>query len=128
MEISRVIFTRISGNTEGYISSCDVVLNDSIMLRDVVLCKKTGEGGGYNLIFPSKQRIYQSLADYNKGLEVKFPPNTRKRTFSGGGKSFEEFFHPVSKEFYDTLLDVIVSGFNHCNSIDENFSKMSYKP
>ena len=131
MEVTRVEFTsvKLKYKNKGclYSVNCDVILDDCLCLKGIVLCcGKSGEGS--YLIFPSKQDVYRSIRNLNKGTDVCYPKNPRDEFFGESNKSFEEFFHPVSKEFYVRLLDVIMVAFNKCISKEGDLLKAYYRP
>lgn len=132
MEVTRVIFSKVNVDVDtekknGYVASCDVVLDDCLMLKDISLCVRKNSTD-FNLMFPSKQDVYKSVKDINEGVSIKYPPNPKKRFFVSGNKSYEEFYHPLSNDFYMRLLKVVSDAFDACISKDGKILKSSYKP
>lgn len=122
MKVTRIIFN--VGKLGKSLANCGVVLDDSIMLSDISLHKGKD---CYYLIFPSKQDVYKSVRDLNEGVSIKYPVNSREG--KEDSKKFEEFFHPVSNEFYKSLLDTILIGYENCeNQLNSGFKNISYIP
>ena len=132
MEVTKVVFTRVNTEVDlnkkhGYVASCDVVLDDCLALRDISLCIRKNNLD-FNLIFPSKQDVYKTVKTYNEGVFLKYPPNPKKRLFVSGSRSYEEFYHPLSKDFYVKLLNAISDAFEVCISDDGKILKPFYTP
>lgn len=118
MKITRVNFKEKNNN--GSLATCSVVLDDCLMLSEISLYK--GDKG-YYLILPSKQDVYKSIKDLNKGISIEYPVNSKN--CEGGKKVYEEFFHPVTNSFYNELLSEILVGYNICIV---NKKGLSYRP
>lgn len=137
MKITKVIFINVNDEIvlnsdlicqgDNYLATCDVVLDDCLVLSGISLYAKRNEIG-YYLIFPSKQDIYRGISNLNGGVDIKYPPNLkRKNNYENNSKRFEEFYHPVEKSFYDTLLNTIIVGYNSC-IVKGKKRSLSYKP
>lgn len=111
MEITRVEYKINEDNKDPkLLAVCDVVLDNCLMLSYIRLCQ--GQDGKFYLILPSKQDVFKELGVYNlkQGNAVKYPdrvhkPNSKKFVW-------DEFFHPVTREFYTFLCDTLVEGYN----------------
>lgn len=104
MIITRVLFKKPVGSTIKSLAICDIVLGDCLRVADIRLFKNED---GYYLVFPSKQDVYQNISMLNPDLEIQYPT-----AVSGCSKGkYEEFYHPVSTEFYEKLLSVVVDGY-----------------
>jgi hypothetical protein len=98
---------------------CDVVIEDSLKLCDICLYKN--DSSDYFLVFPSKQDVYRDVQLFNKE-EVKFPPLSSACT--SRKKQFEEFYYPMSSDFYKELLQLVVDGY----LLSKKTKKNSYIP
>lgn len=127
MKVTRVIFNNDISVNSGSLTLCDVVLDDCLKLSEIGL--RRGKEG-YYLILPSKQDVYKSISDLNEGVSIKYPPNLKKKgENSDKSKDFEEFFHPVSKDFYLVLLENIRRGYEMFEEqINCGVSNLSYRP
>ena len=103
MNITRV---KCGKGRNGALSTCAIVIDDCLILKEVNLYK--GERG-YFLVFPSRQDVYKTISDLNEGLSIQYPVNSRANEKSD--RQFEEFFHPVSADFYEELLKKIVETY-----------------
>lgn len=99
----------------GALITCNVVLDDCLLLSGLNLYKGSK---GYFLVFPSKQDIYKSVNDMNEGVSIKYPAGESKHIKNG--KCYDEFFHPVDSEFYETLLKRVVELFESMKGIGHN--------
>lgn len=86
---------------------CNILMDDVLILKGIKLfCGKTQ---GYYLVFPSKQDIYSSVMALNEGIDLAIPavdcPEKENH-------QYEEFFHPVNKNFYESLLDLVLEGYH----------------
>lgn len=118
MKVTRVMFTHIANNKEGYLATCNVVLDDSLMLNGIMLFSKK-DTEGFNLVFPSKQDIYREIHNLNRDVNILYPMNGKGKVFTSGSRSFEEFYHPVSKDLYIALLKAVSDAYNSCVSYDK---------
>lgn len=100
---------RYPASYENALIVCNVVLEDCLVLKNVWLCHT--EEVGYFLIFPSKHLLYNDLEKYNKdrGIDIVHPKI--KYIKNGAKKLWEEFYYPISSDFYQYLLDTIVEGY-----------------
>lgn len=127
MKVTRVIYNSGKVNKGTLLTFCSVILDDCLQMTGISL--HSGKDG-YYLIFPSKQDVYKSVSDLNEGVSIEYPPNLRKSSDdSDKRKDFEEFFHPVSKEFYIELLNTILDGYTlHKEKISNGVAGFSYRP
>lgn len=90
------------------IMMCSVVFDDCMVLKDIRLCQSHEKG--YFLIFPSKQNLYNELEKYNKdlGIDIEYP---KMKHGKGGKKLWEEYFYPISSEFYKYMLSTVIEGY-----------------
>lgn len=131
MDVTRVEFIEVNKKAREdsgivFVATCDVVLDDCLRLKGITLCAKKSRADFY-LIFPSKQDVYRSVKELNSGVDIVFPVNPKNRFFIDENKSYEEFYHPVSKVFYNKLLSVISDAFDACISKKGEVLKASYK-
>lgn len=112
MNVTRVEYKLKQKNVKEYglVALCTVVLDESLMLSDIKLCK--AESGSFYLLMPSKQDTFEDLKAFNaeKGIEVEVPE--RRLKANSKRLKWDEYFHPVTREFYLNLLDTIVEGYN----------------
>lgn len=99
MNITKILFK--DSATSKSLAVCSVVLDDCLKLENISLYHNKEKG--YYLVMPSKQDVYQSVENCNKGVELNFP--------KGENKKYEEFFFPLSAEFYKTLLSSVERGY-----------------
>lgn len=119
MKVSRVIF-HTDKEYKGALAVCSIVLDDCLLLSDICLYKQKD----YFITYPSKQDVYNAVEDLNEGLNILYPTNTK---YGKGNKSFEEYFHPLTKEFYVYVLDCIVEGYNEYKKLSKKVKKFSYR-
>lgn len=111
MKVSKVVF-RDSSHSKA-LAVCDIVLDDCLRLKDISLyCNEKG----YYLVMPSKQDVYQDIKKINKDKDVKCPKTENKK--------YEEFFHPLSSDFYKELLSVVETGYERYKTTGKSY----YKP
>lgn len=109
MKITRVKYD-VKGDKEkvGLVALCSIVLDNCLKMQSIKLCRK--EDGEYYLIFPSKQDAFLELVRHNErqGKEIAIP----ERKSSNSKKTvYEEYFHPVTGEFYVEIKDTLVKGY-----------------
>lgn len=110
MKVTKVIVHKmLEGSSSQAI--CSAVLDDCLKLSDILLCKNDE---GFFLILPSKQDVYKEVNALNDGASIKYPANHREKC-----KRFEEFYHPVSRDFYIYLRDSIVDAYLKCKDNED---------
>ena len=123
MKVSRIVYAEKDGNH--CCACCSVVLDDCLKLTGIMLCKKSE---GYYLILPSKQDIYKTIKELNDSVSIKYPVNLRENRDSDS-KKYEDFYYPVTKDFYNYLLEVIIDGYNNClNKETGKLERFYYRP
>lgn len=110
MKVTRVELNRLTDAKS--LAYCSVVVDDSLMLTGINLYK--GQKG-YYLVLPSKQDIYKSISELNENYDIIYPQNAKDTKSIKNNKKFEEFYHPVTKKFYDELLNSIVCVYESTN-------------
>lgn len=111
MKITRVEYKLNTKNDKGIglVSICNVILDNCLVLSDIKLCK--AENNSFYLLMPSKQDAFAELKTFNasKGIEIDVP----ERRFKGDSKKlkWDEYFHPVTREFYAYLSNTISNGY-----------------
>ena len=126
MEVTRIIYEKpdTGRGVACPVAQCSIIFDDVLKCSGIRLYKKQ-EDSSYYLVFPSKQDIYQEIKELNKDVELIFPivsckvPNLKR-------KKYEEFFNPVSSEYYEKLLDLVVKGYDIW--IESNKKIHSYRP
>lgn len=108
MNVTRVVFYSKDRNKKA-LAACSVVLDDELRINDILLFKNDRDGGGYFLVLPSRQDVYQEIQKLNEGTEISFPKNSLDGTTSK--KKYEEFYHPVKGSLYKSILNAIVEAF-----------------
>lgn len=110
MKVTKVIVHKVLEGSSSQ-AICSAVLDDCLKLSDILLCKNDE---GFFLILPSKQDVYKEVNTLNEGISIKYPVNHREKC-----KRFEEFYHPVSRDFYIYLRDSIVDAYLKCKDNEE---------
>jgi len=130
MVVTKIIYTNKAtiDNKDGFMATCDIVLDDSIKLSYIKLFKKMScDDDSYYLVFPSRQDIYKDIKLMNKEIGIVLPKNKREYFVKDISRQYEEFYHPVKKSFYDMLLKVILKGYMQC-TIDSKAGECVYIP
>ena len=109
MKVTKVMFSDEKRKGR-FLASCSVILDDCLRLNNIRLIN--GDGGRY-LILPSKQDVYKSILEENKGCEIKLPTIPINNGLNEKGM-YEEFFHPVKSDFYSSLLYAIEEAYESC--------------
>ena len=119
MKITRVIYYDWFIN-EKILIKCSIIFEDCLKLNDIRLGKNDK---GYFLILPSKQDIYNIVSKLNDGRYVEFPKNELS-------KQYEEFYHPLNRDFYLYMLNTVVEGYdrNIDKVVEESLTSVSYYP
>lgn len=112
MKITKIIYKDSAISKS--LALCSVVLDDCLKLENISLYHSKEKG--YYLVMPSKQDVYQNVEKCNKGKELKLP--------KGENKKYEEFFHPLSADFYKELLSSVEIGYERY----KKEGKICYKP
>ena len=99
MKITKILYK--ASVTSKALVLCSVVLDDCLKLENISLYHNNEKG--YYLVMPSKQDVYQSVEKCNKGKDLVFPKKE--------GKKYEEFFFPLSANFYKDLLLSVEKGY-----------------
>lgn len=114
MKVTKVVIHKILEGSSSQ-AICSAVLDDCLKLSDILLCKNDE---GYFLILPSKQDVYKEVNALNDGVSIKYPVNRREK-YNSDIKRFEEFYHPVSRDFYISLRDSIIDAYLKCKKNKE---------
>lgn len=121
MKITRVEY-RLNAKNEtgvGLLSLCNVVLDNCLLLAEIKLCRD--DNGKYYLLMPSKQDAYADLATLNKksGKDIILP----ERRYKANSKKlkWDEYFHPITHDFYAYLSTVIVEGYENKVETGEDY-------
>ena len=115
MKVSKVLY-KSNKNSNKALAVCDIILSECLKLEGICLYKN--EKSGYFLVFPSKQDLYKEIEGMNPGVEIAFPPVSNSCT--NRDKKYEEFFYPMSSDFYKELLSIVVDGYNYSKESKKN--------
>lgn len=108
MKVSRVIFHENSLKKARPLAICSIILDDCLMISDIRLFHGAK---GYYLVLPSKQDVFSEVQDMNKGNSLNLPEQKFKDA-ECTQKKYDEFYHPVEREFYEELLNTVLEGYN----------------
>lgn len=111
MNITRVKYDiKNEKDNVGLIALCTVVVEDCLKLSGIKLCRQ--DNGDYYLILPSKQDAFLELAQHNQklGINISVPGRSNGRSKK---VFYEEYFHPVTGEFYAQLKGAVVKGYKN---------------
>lgn len=124
MKITNVFFIKyVLPEGDGFKGECTVMLDDVLVICNLRLHKKENK---YFLIMPSKQTVYRDVKEANPDVFLQYPEKSVQRKAIDKNKVYEEFYHPVSKEFYEFLLSSVVNKYlAYCKSVSsgENIEK-----
>lgn len=117
MVVTKVVYSEVDRRSDKYpIARCFVVIDDCLKLNSIAIFE--GERGRY-LVLPGSDKSGISKSGV---LE-----DTRKEYSNKGslGKnSWEEYFHPVDRDFFNRFTKIILDGLD----IFENSGNCSYRP
>lgn len=108
MDITRIDFINVD-DCHGKVPlvMCNILMDDVLLLKEVKLfCSRTK---GYYLVFPSKQDLYGSIKAANRGIDIALPG---VNCIEKENVKYDEFFHPVNKNFYESILDSVLGGYH----------------
>lgn len=108
MKVTKIVFNDYRKDSTKPKALCSVTLDDCLRLNGVRLYH--GEEG-YYLVFPSCEDIYQKVQGLNPGLQISFP--TCVYVQEAKKKDYEEFYHPLTSSFYNTLLEQVVKAYDN---------------
>lgn len=106
MKITKIVFEDYKKDITKPKAICSVVLDDSLKLNGVRLYRNEG---GYYLVFPSCEDIYQKVESINPNVEISFPECIYGKEKK---KDYEEFYHPLCKSLYETILHEVVKAYD----------------
>lgn len=119
MQVTRVIY-HTDRVYKGALTVCSIVFDDCLLLNDICLYKQKD----YFITYPSKQDVYNAVGELNEGVNILYPTNTK---YGKGNKSFEEYFHPLTKEFYSYVLECVVKGYKEYKKLPRKVKKFCYR-
>lgn len=100
MKITRVIIDE--ENKGKSLMCCSIIIDNSLRLTKIKLYENEK---GYYLILPSIQDVLQEVQDLNQDKNLEMPK-------SKSGRKYDEFFFPLEKDFYLSMLDIVVYCYN----------------
>lgn len=107
MKVTKVVFTK-EKRSNMFLASCSVVLDDVLKLTNIRLIH---EDDRRYLILPSKEDYFKRVQDLNPDTELQAPESYFSHKSNG---QFEEFFFPLTGEFYKELLESVSKAYEEC--------------
>lgn len=109
MKVTRVIVHKNVAKLGRPLCVCSVVFDDCLMLNHIRLFQ--GESG-YYLCFPSKQDVFKEIQDLNTNTDIVYKDLSLVESASENHKKYDEFYHPLERNFYYDLLSIVVNAYS----------------
>lgn len=119
MEITRIIYNDAKNYPKNVLAVCSVIFDDVFKITGLCLCEKFDDGSKF-IVMPSEVGTVKQIEKLNPETSFNLP----EFRLQSNKDRCEEFYHPVSSDFYKSLLEAVVEGYLSYR----NLGKCSYRP
>ena len=119
MEITKIIYNDAKDYPKNVLAVCSVIFDDVFKITNLCLCEKRDSGTKF-IIMPSEMNTVRKIENLNPETSFNLP----EFRLQSNKDTCEEFYHPVSSDFYQNLLNAVIEGYNSCKDL----GRCSYRP